>query len=133
MWIWALTRCRAFSCDSSGIRSGRKDAVGVEREDSVRGKGPGQPIVRTKVTSVSTAFRTIYIDYSRYKRRVMMTLESAKRRTRSTMHPGMVHWVVLFCVLCRGLCTLTYAAEQTITRTVEEFTLGMPQDQALTL
>jgi len=49
------------------------------------------------------------------------------------MHPGMVHWVVLFCVLCRGLCTLTYAAEQTITRTVEEFTLGMPQDQALTL
>lgn len=49
------------------------------------------------------------------------------------MHPGMVRWVVLSCVLLCGLCALTQAADQTITRTVEDFTLGMPQDQALTL
>ncbi len=48
------------------------------------------------------------------------------------MHPGMVHWVVLSCVLLRGLCVLTYAADQTITRTVEDFTLGMPKKQTLT-
>jgi hypothetical protein len=48
------------------------------------------------------------------------------------MHPGSVPWVVLSLVLLCGLCALTYAADQTITRTVEDFTLGMPQDQALT-
>ncbi len=61
----------------------------------------------------------------------MMTLESAQRRTRNTMHPGMVHGIGLSCVLLCVLCALTYAAEQTIPRTVEDFTLGMPQDQAL--
>ncbi len=46
------------------------------------------------------------------------------------MHTVIVRWVVLFYVLLSGLCPLTHAAAQTITRTVEEFTLGMPKDQA---
>jgi len=47
------------------------------------------------------------------------------------MHTVMIRVVVLFYVLLSGLCALTHAAEQTITRTVEEFTLGMPTEQAL--
>jgi hypothetical protein len=39
-------------------------------------------------------------------------------------------WVVLSYVLLSGLCALAHAAEQTITRTVENFTLGMHKDQA---
>jgi hypothetical protein len=46
------------------------------------------------------------------------------------MHTVMVRWVVWFSLLLSGLCALTHAAEQTITRTVENFTLGMPKDQA---
>jgi hypothetical protein len=48
------------------------------------------------------------------------------------MDIGVVRWVVLSCVLLCGLCVLTYAADQTLTRTVEDFTLGMPKEQALT-
>jgi hypothetical protein len=46
------------------------------------------------------------------------------------MHTVMARWVVWFSLLLSGLCALTHAAEQTITRTVENFTLGMPKDQA---
>jgi len=46
------------------------------------------------------------------------------------MHTMMARCVVFSCVLLSGLCTLTHAAEQTITRTVENFTLGMPKEQA---
>jgi hypothetical protein len=46
------------------------------------------------------------------------------------MHTVMVRWVVWFSLLLSGLCALTHAADQTITRTVEHFTLGMPKDQA---
>jgi hypothetical protein len=46
------------------------------------------------------------------------------------MHTVIVRWIVFSCVFLSGLCPLTHAAEQTITRTVEEFTLGMPKDQA---
>ena len=62
----------------------------------------------------------------------MRTLESAQRCTRSLRHPGSVPWVVVFCVLLCGLGALPSAAEQAITRTIEDFTLGMPQDQTLT-
>ena len=47
------------------------------------------------------------------------------------MHTVIVRWIVFSCVLLSGLCALTSAAEQTISRTVEDFTLGMPKDQAL--
>jgi hypothetical protein len=46
------------------------------------------------------------------------------------MHTVMVRWIVFSCVFLSGLCALTHAAEQTITRTVADFTLGMPKDQA---
>jgi hypothetical protein len=46
------------------------------------------------------------------------------------MHTVMLRWVVWFSILLSGLCALTHAADQTITRTVEHFTLGMPKDQA---
>jgi hypothetical protein len=46
------------------------------------------------------------------------------------MHTMMARCVVFSCVLLSGLCALTAAAEQTISRTVEDFTLGMPKDQA---
>jgi hypothetical protein len=49
------------------------------------------------------------------------------------MHTVMIHVIVLSFLSLSGLCALTYAAEQTITRTVEEFTLGMPKEQALTV
>src|SRR2546426_10993971 len=46
------------------------------------------------------------------------------------MHTVMIRCVVFSCVFLSGLCPLTHAADQTITRTVEHFTLGMPKDQA---
>ena len=46
------------------------------------------------------------------------------------MHTVLFRWVVLSYLLLSGLCALTHAAEQSITRTVEDFTLGMPKDQA---
>jgi hypothetical protein len=46
------------------------------------------------------------------------------------MHTVMVRWVVWFSLLLSGLCALTHAADQTIPRSVERFTLGMPKDQA---
>jgi hypothetical protein len=46
------------------------------------------------------------------------------------MHTVMIRGVVLSYLLLSGLCALAHAAEQTITRTVEHFTLGMPKDQA---
>jgi hypothetical protein len=46
------------------------------------------------------------------------------------MQTAMIHCIVLSCLLLSGLCAVAHAAEQTITRTVESFTLGMPQDQA---
>jgi hypothetical protein len=47
------------------------------------------------------------------------------------MQTVIVRWVVLSFLFLSGLCALTSAAEQTISRTVEDFTLGMPKDQAL--
>jgi hypothetical protein len=41
-----------------------------------------------------------------------------------------IHAIVLSYLLLSGLCAVAHAAEQTITRTVENFTLGMPKDQA---
>jgi len=46
------------------------------------------------------------------------------------MHTMIARWVLLFSLLLSSVCTLAHAAEQTITRTVEHFTLGMPQDEA---
>src|SRR5215510_1178570 len=46
------------------------------------------------------------------------------------MHTVMIRGIVLSYLLLSGLCAVAHAAEQTITRTVEQFTLGMPQDQA---
>jgi hypothetical protein len=46
------------------------------------------------------------------------------------MHTVMIRVVVLSLLFLSGLCVLTSAAEQSITRTVEDFTLGMPKDQA---
>src|SRR5215510_9107333 len=46
------------------------------------------------------------------------------------MHTVMIRGIVLSYLLLSGLCAVAHAAEQTITRTVERFTLGMPQDQA---
>jgi hypothetical protein len=47
------------------------------------------------------------------------------------MHTVMIRGIVLSCLLLSNLCALAHAAEQTITRTVEHFTLGMTKDQAL--
>jgi len=47
------------------------------------------------------------------------------------MQTVMIRGIVLPFLLFSGLCTVVHAAEQTITRTVEHFTLGMPKDQAL--
>src|SRR4029453_9564014 len=41
-----------------------------------------------------------------------------------------IRGIVFAYLLLSGLCALAHAAEQTITRTVEHFTLGMPKDQA---
>ena len=46
------------------------------------------------------------------------------------MHTVMIRVVVLSLLFLSGLCVLTSAAEQSITRTVEDFTLGMPKEQA---
>jgi hypothetical protein len=46
------------------------------------------------------------------------------------MQTVMIRWVVLSCLLLSGLGAVAHAAEQTITRTVEHFTLGLPQEQA---
>src|SRR2546427_3549189 len=46
------------------------------------------------------------------------------------MQTVMIRGVILSYLLLSGLCAVAHAAEQTITRTVEHFTLGMPQDQA---
>src|SRR5882724_8738425 len=46
------------------------------------------------------------------------------------MHTVMIRVVVLSLLCLSGLYALTSAAAQTITRTVEEFTLGMPKEQA---
>jgi len=46
------------------------------------------------------------------------------------MHTVMIRRIVLSSLLLGGLCAVAYAAEQTLTRTVEHFTLGMPKDQA---
>ncbi len=46
------------------------------------------------------------------------------------MHTVMIRRIVLSSLLLSGLCAVAYAAEQTLTRTVEHFTLGMPKDQA---
>jgi len=46
------------------------------------------------------------------------------------MQTVMIRWVVLSCLLLSGLFAVAHAAEQTIPRTVEHFTLGMPKDQA---
>ncbi len=53
----------------------------------------------------------------------MRTLESAQRCTRSLRHPGSVPWVVVFCVLLCGLGALPAAAEQAITRTIEDLVM----------
>jgi hypothetical protein len=42
----------------------------------------------------------------------------------------MIRGVILSYLLFSGLCAVAHAADQTITRTVEHFTLGMPKDQA---
>jgi len=57
-------------------------------------------------------------------------LEPSQRHRGCTMQTVMIRGVVLSYLLLSGLCALTHAAEQTITRTVEDFTLGMPKDQA---
>jgi len=46
------------------------------------------------------------------------------------MQTVFARWVLLFSLLLSSVCTLAHAAEQTITRTVEHFTLGMPKEQA---
>src|SRR6266446_4718249 len=60
-------------------------------------------------------------------------LESSHRHGGCTMPTVMIRGVILSSLLLSGLCAVAHAAEQTITRTVEHFTLGMPQDQAFTV
>ena len=57
-------------------------------------------------------------------------LESSQRHRGCTMHTVIARWGFLFSLLLSSVCALAHAAEQTIPRTVERFTLGMPQDQA---
>jgi hypothetical protein len=49
------------------------------------------------------------------------------------MQTVMICGVILSYLLFSGLGAVAYAAEQTITRTVEHFTLGMPQDEAFAM
>ena len=49
------------------------------------------------------------------------------------MHAVLVRYAIGVCLLIHSLCALTYAAERSIARTVEDFTLGMPREQAWTL
>ncbi len=60
-------------------------------------------------------------------------LEPSQRHRGCTMQTVMIRWAVLSCLLLSGLCAVAHAVEQTITRTVERFTLGMPKEQALTV
>jgi hypothetical protein len=46
------------------------------------------------------------------------------------MHTVMIRGIVFACLCLSGLYAVAPAAEQPITRTVENFSLGMPQDQA---
>jgi hypothetical protein len=46
------------------------------------------------------------------------------------MQTVMIHGIILSYLLLSSLGAVAHAAEQTITRTVERFTLGMPKDQA---
>jgi len=46
------------------------------------------------------------------------------------MQTVMIQGIILSYLVLSGLCVVAHAAEQTITRTVENFTLGMPKDQA---
>src|SRR5215831_1621897 len=46
------------------------------------------------------------------------------------MQTAMIRGIVLSYLLLSSLCAVAHAAEQTIPRTVEHFTLGMPKDQA---
>jgi hypothetical protein len=46
------------------------------------------------------------------------------------MQTVMLRGIILSYLLCSGLGAVAHAAEQTIARTVEHFTLGMPQDEA---
>src|SRR5262249_58549385 len=47
------------------------------------------------------------------------------------MQTVMIRRIVLSYLLLTSVCALAHAADETITRTVEHFTLGMPKDQAL--
>jgi hypothetical protein len=49
------------------------------------------------------------------------------------MQTVMIHWIVFYFLLLSCLCAVAHAAEQTIPRSVERFTLGMPKDQAFTV
>ena len=46
------------------------------------------------------------------------------------MQTVMIRGILVSYLLLSGLCAIAHATEQTITRTVERFTLGMPKDQA---
>jgi hypothetical protein len=46
------------------------------------------------------------------------------------MHTVMIRGVILSYLLLSGLGAVAHAADQTIARTVENFTLGMPKDEA---
>jgi hypothetical protein len=46
------------------------------------------------------------------------------------MQTVMIPGIILSYLVLSGLCVVAHAAEQTITRTVEHFTLGIPKDQA---
>ena len=41
-----------------------------------------------------------------------------------------IRGIVFAYLFLSGLCAVAHAVEQTITRTVENFTLGMPKDEA---
>ena len=44
------------------------------------------------------------------------------------MQTVMIRGILVSYLLLSGLCAIAHATEQTITRTVERFTLGMPKD-----
>src|SRR5215831_5495421 len=57
-------------------------------------------------------------------------LEPSHRHRGCTMQTVMIRGIVLSYLLLNGLGAVAHAAEQTIPRSVERFTLGMPKDQA---
>ena len=59
-----------------------------------------------------------------------LLLEPSQTHRGCTMQTVMIRGIVLSYLLLSGLCAVAHAAEHTITRTVEHFTLGMPKDQA---